>query len=285
MSTTSSTLRSSSARLRSSTPANLSSNRPLCQWVSSTVSGPAPAGSVRSTEPGANRSSGESVRTSMLTSPRTPCGRPMRPTTSSTRETLSTVLVDQVDSDAAATQGADHSAQRGGGAAGPADHLAQVVGVHADLEHLAVALVAFPHPDLIRVLDDPAHQVLECLFQHAQLSVSVAAGSAGADSSAGATVSATAAASAATSAGTAASAGASAGTAASAGASAGTAASAGAAAAAGASGASRPVATNSTPPWRTRGSATRSVPSAPGRPLNFCQSPVTLSSAITASVG
>jgi hypothetical protein len=32
-------------------------------------------------------------------------------------------------------------------------------------------------------------------------------------------------------------------------------------------------------------SATLSVPSVPGRPLNFCQSPVTLSSAATASVG
>ena len=32
-------------------------------------------------------------------------------------------------------------------------------------------------------------------------------------------------------------------------------------------------------------SADRSVPSVPGRPLNFCQSPVTLSRAATASVG
>ena len=33
------------------------------------------------------------------------------------------------------------------------------------------------------------------------------------------------------------------------------------------------------------GSATFSVPSVPGRPLNFCQSPVTFSRASTASVG
>ena len=33
------------------------------------------------------------------------------------------------------------------------------------------------------------------------------------------------------------------------------------------------------------GSATRRVPSGPGRPLNFCQSPVTLRIAATGSVG
>ena len=47
-----------------------------------TVSGPRSTGSVASTDPTANRLAGSSVRTSTVTSPRRPCGRPTRPTTS-----------------------------------------------------------------------------------------------------------------------------------------------------------------------------------------------------------
>src|SRR5207248_1288129 len=81
LSTHSSTPRSSSARSRSYTPSNTTMSRPWCGRTDSTVSaGPR---SVTSTDPGANRCSGSSVRTWTTTSPRMPCGRMTCPTTSS----------------------------------------------------------------------------------------------------------------------------------------------------------------------------------------------------------
>src|SRR3984957_14319656 len=74
--------RSSSAWFRSVTPANWIRSRPECQRSESTVSGPGADGPVRSTRPTAKRRSGSSVRTSTDTSPWTPCGRVIRPTTS-----------------------------------------------------------------------------------------------------------------------------------------------------------------------------------------------------------
>ncbi len=71
-----------SAWFRSVIPANPTSSRPVCQRADATVSGPASAGSVVSTDPTANRRPGSSVCTSTDTSPRTPCGRVIRPTTS-----------------------------------------------------------------------------------------------------------------------------------------------------------------------------------------------------------
>ena len=65
----------------SSTPSIRSSRVPLCQCTPAIVSGPRAAGSVANTAPGTKRRSGSSVRTSTVTSPRTPWGRPMRPTT------------------------------------------------------------------------------------------------------------------------------------------------------------------------------------------------------------
>src|SRR5687768_1655802 len=72
------------------------------------VDDPAGPGSVTSTAPGAKRSSGSSVRTSTTTSPRTPCGRTISPTTSS----IDLVRVHDVDPDTAATDRADDLPQR-----------------------------------------------------------------------------------------------------------------------------------------------------------------------------
>src|SRR5581483_11593393 len=116
--------------------------------------------SVSSTAPGANRRSGSSVRTSTVTSPRRPWALPIRPTTSRSfsrgspssgpfaviwsadiRSARSAIAgrFDQVDADRAALERADHGAQRLGRAALASDDLAQVVGVHPDLEDPAAA--------------------------------------------------------------------------------------------------------------------------------------------------
>src|SRR6516162_7831786 len=72
--------RNSVAAVRSLMPSNLTMSSPDCQRTAFTVSGPTPARSVSSREPTANLSSGSSVRTPTTTSPRIPCGRPIRPT-------------------------------------------------------------------------------------------------------------------------------------------------------------------------------------------------------------
>src|SRR5262245_1914167 len=127
--------RSSSAAPRSATPSKLSSNRPECQCSSDTVNGPRTAGSVASTDPTANRSSGESVRTSTVTSPWTPCGRPIRPTTSCNRDPPSgSVSVDHIDPDTTTADTGHHLAQRLGCAAVAPDDLAQVIRMHAYLQ-------------------------------------------------------------------------------------------------------------------------------------------------------
>ena len=142
---------------------------------SATVSGAAPAAGLgaRARAPGTNRRSGSSVRTSTVTSPRSPCGLPIRPTTTlhatppvatcsraCRRPSRVTATVDRGDrrtvsgrgrrrrsrrGPAAAGERADHGAQRGGRAAGAADDLAEVVGVHPDLEELAAAQLLAAH--------------------------------------------------------------------------------------------------------------------------------------------
>src|SRR6478672_9201868 len=97
------------------------------------VRGPAAVGSVARTDPTTKRSAGESVRMSTTTSPRTPCGRTIRPTTSCIGPS---VRVDDVDPHAPAADRRDHLTQGLRRAAAPADHGAQVVGVHPDLEPL-----------------------------------------------------------------------------------------------------------------------------------------------------
>src|SRR5882757_3421693 len=97
------------------------------------VSGPAVIGSVASTDPTTKRLSGSSVVISTRTSPRMPCGRVIRPTTSC----IASVGVDDVDPDPTAADGTDDLAQRLGRPAASADHRTEVLGVHADLQALA----------------------------------------------------------------------------------------------------------------------------------------------------
>src|SRR6266704_5996648 len=194
-STVSQAPRNDSAPMRSSIPAKLTSSRPECQREASTVSGPASGGSVASTEPTAKRSPGSSVRTSTDSSPRSPCGRSIRPTTRDSSITLQPaarpargaqegrppglaprvmakppagggqpspprraqlpdlVHIQQVDPHVtAAGQGADDGAQRPGGAPAPADHLAQVVRVHADLKDPAPAQPVTGDADVVGVI-------------------------------------------------------------------------------------------------------------------------------------
>src|SRR3954451_20178544 len=180
-STTRRVLRNASAAVRSDTPANATSNRPECQRARSTVSGPLSAGSVSMTEPGANRTSGASVRTSTATSPPMPWARAMRPTTSCTEWVSANLVdVDEVDADAAAAEGGHHRAQSARSATATADDLAEVVRVHADLQDLTTPEVAQVDLHLVGVLDDAPDEVLERLFEHQPAVVSSPAGSAAA---------------------------------------------------------------------------------------------------------
>src|SRR5581483_11982831 len=202
--------RSASAALRSRTPSKRSSSRPLCTRPSATRSGPAAGGSVARTAPGASRNSGSSVRTSTVTSPLMPWARPIRPTTSCTVIALlrggrggngagpvgsaarpaprgvprlsghstDVVHVDEIDADVPATEGGDNGAQRARRAPAAADDLPEVLGVHPDLQDAAPAQLPRTHLDVVRVLDDALHQVLEGLLEHAQASVEVSDASA-----------------------------------------------------------------------------------------------------------
>src|SRR5437899_1300626 len=71
------------------------------------------------------------------------------------------VHVDEVDADAAATEGAHDGTQSAGGAAVAADHLAEVVGVDPDLEDAPAAQGARGHLHVVRVVDDALHEVLK----------------------------------------------------------------------------------------------------------------------------
>src|SRR4051812_38063989 len=147
-----------------------------CQRAPVTVSGPREAGSVSRTAPVTKRRSGSSVRTSMVTSPRTPWGRPMRPTTTVSEVGGGVVLrcsasvgVDDVDPQAAAADPGHDLAQRLGGAPAAADDLAEVVGVHPHLEGLPATAVQQVDGDVLGVVDDALDQVLERFFEHVLL--------------------------------------------------------------------------------------------------------------------
>src|ERR1700761_3431892 len=158
--------RSSAAASLSLMPSNRTRSSPECHFVAATVSGPSAPGSVSSREPFANRSSGSSVRTPTTTSPRIPCGRPIRPTVTCT-ELPDLAGLQQVDADVPVpSQGTDHGPQRPGGPAAPAYDLAQVIGVDADFEYVAPAEHPAHHADVVRVADDAPDQVIEGLLKH-----------------------------------------------------------------------------------------------------------------------
>src|SRR5690242_16402544 len=169
---------SAAAASRSSTPANRTTSLPLAAEAASTVSGPTPAASVRSTDPGAYRSSGSSVHGSTKTSPRTPRARPIRPTATSSAKSSApaatgrgagrsaAVDVDDVDAHALAADAGDDLAQGLRGAPAAADHPAQVVGVHPHLEPAAAAVVDQVDAHVVGMVDDAADQVLDGLLEH-----------------------------------------------------------------------------------------------------------------------
>src|SRR5688500_8316652 len=72
---------------------------------------------------------------------------------------------------AAAGEGRDDGAEGGRGAAVASDHLAEVVGVDPDLEDRAATQLLVADRDVVGVVDDAAHQVLESLGQHDQASL------------------------------------------------------------------------------------------------------------------
>ena len=124
----------------------------------------APGRRAISTAPGANRSSGESVCTSTTSSPRRPCAR----TTMPDQEQRSLpVGVDDIHPHAPAADAADDRAQRGGRATTAADHLAEVLGVHPDLEGAAAAGGDQLDLHVVRVVDDAPDEVLQRVRQDA----------------------------------------------------------------------------------------------------------------------
>src|SRR3954454_6561155 len=164
--------RRASASPRSVTPAKRTTSLPPARLDVSTVSGPTSGGSVERTAPGAKRSAGTSVQGWTNVSPRMPRGGPTRPTAirspscSATDRLSATVDVDHVDADALAADAGHDLAQRLGRAAVATDHPAEVLRVHADLEPLPAPVVDHVHPDVVRVVHDPAHEVLEGFLEH-----------------------------------------------------------------------------------------------------------------------
>src|SRR3712207_2733547 len=169
--------RAPSAAVRSGSSSNATSNLPECQRAAPTVSVVSvlaePRGaSARRLAPTANRRSGSSVRTSTMTSPRRPCGFPIRPTTTS-MSSAATIHVHEVDARTAAPgECRDHGAERRRRTTASADHLAEVVGMHPDLEDGAAAQLLVADRDLVGVVHDPPDQVLERLCEHGGQSAS-----------------------------------------------------------------------------------------------------------------
>ena len=99
---------------------------------------------------------------STTSSPRRPCARTTTPTrTSPSIPARSAIGVDDIDPHAAATDATHDRAQRGGRAAAAADHLAEVLRVHPDLEGASAAGGDQLDLHVVRVVDDPPDQVLE----------------------------------------------------------------------------------------------------------------------------
>src|SRR5665648_966935 len=162
------------------------------------------------------------------------------------------VGVHDVDPHRSGGQGAHHGAQGAGGPATSADHPTHVLRVHPHLEQLPPAQRTLDHPDVVRMVDDAADQVVEGVGQHQACSSVAAASSAGAASP---------------------------------GASAGTSAVSSAGAASARTSAGTSAAALMAPAASTEPALVRRVPSVPGRPLNFCQSPVILRITRTCSLG
>ncbi|ETZ90275.1 hypothetical protein L829_3857 [Mycobacteroides abscessus MAB_030201_1075] len=71
------------------------------------------------------------------------------------------VGVHHVDPDATAAHTCDEGAQGGGGAPAPTDHLSEIVGVDVNLHGAAATVRHQVNADIIGVVDDSSHQVLD----------------------------------------------------------------------------------------------------------------------------
>ena len=87
-----------------------------------------------------------------------------------------TVGVDDIHPHAPTADAADDGAQRGRGAAAAADHLAEVLGVHPDLEGAAATGGHQLHLHVVRVVDDAPDQMFESVREDASRLGGTAAG-------------------------------------------------------------------------------------------------------------
>src|ERR1700730_12795983 len=187
------------------------------------------------------------------------------------------VGVHHVDADAAATDPGEQRAQRGRGAHAATHLLAEVVGMHMHLHRAPTPTGHHVDPDIVGIVDDPADQMLDSVDHdraHAgQPSVGASAAGCSAASAAGSSAALVSVAASGDSSATALAA-----------------FLAGAfffglaASVVGAPSASASAALNSSSLVGLAGADFRR-PSAPGIPLNFCQSPVIFNSLRTGSVG
>src|SRR5947208_6414280 len=98
---------------------------------------------------------------STTSSPVTPCALTTRPTVNSTPTSPLLVGIHHVDAYAATTDAGDQRAQRSGGTATAADHLAKIFRVDVHFDGPAAAARHQVDAHIVGVVDDPAHQVFD----------------------------------------------------------------------------------------------------------------------------
>src|SRR5262245_20738921 len=151
---------SRSAPLRSSIPSKVTSNRGPCGRTERTVNS-RPCSS-KTTAPGTQRS-GLSERFSTATSPWTPWALVIRPTVTAGSST--SVLEIDAGGEALARRGcADDGADRLGGAAAPADHLAELTRADRDVIRRSPLVEGLGHLGGVGILDELTTQELDELL-------------------------------------------------------------------------------------------------------------------------
>ncbi|SKS87068.1 Uncharacterised protein [Mycobacteroides abscessus subsp. abscessus] len=73
------------------------------------------------------------------------------------------VGVHHVDPDTAAAHARDQGTQGGGGTSAPTDHLSEIVGVDVNLYGAATTVRHQVNADIVGVIDDSSHQMLDCV--------------------------------------------------------------------------------------------------------------------------
>src|SRR5205085_12659678 len=146
-----------SAPSRSRTPSKATIHRPWWGEAETRVRSPR---SVENTNPGVTRSSGRLVIMATITSPLSPWGLTICPTSSTGLEGL----VDDVDRRVDVLTGAggpDHGADGLGHPAPPSDHPAHVGRRHVEAQHHRAAALVDLDVDRVLVVDDGAGEVVE----------------------------------------------------------------------------------------------------------------------------